>query len=88
MGARQTACPDCGGMTVVARVPGRPGAAVRLEPFPDRDGDVRVAVLRRDLLLLGRDDPARGVRYERHQCGPTGVRAPQHRPNQLDLFGS
>ena len=90
MTREQTPCADCGAPIMLARVAGKPSARVPLEPFPDRAGDVPVVVLRHYLMVVGRDEGGSTKRYERHRCVPAGriVRAPEHRAQQLDLFGT
>lgn len=85
MTARGKPCPNCAAEIVYATTPN--GGRIPCEPYPDPAGRIRVDILRRDLVVVAAGQPssARTRRYERHACGPIGVRRPEHRPEQLAL---
>lgn len=87
MTARGKPCPDCGAEIVYITTPN--SGRIRAEPYPDPAGPLRVDILGPNLILLPAGQPAstRTRRYERHTCGPIGVRRPEHRPQQLAIGG-
>jgi len=86
---RQTFCdgPDgCGAPIVKAKAPN--GGWMRLEPWPDPAGEVRVEVLAQ-LRVLPRFEPSNRntKRYERHRCVPArkAVTRPAKPAEQMTL---
>lgn len=78
----------CGELVAYAAVPGKPGAYVTLDPYPDAEGTVRVDVLAGGrLVILEADQPrsARTKRYARHECRTRGVLSPERRGRQLTI---
>lgn len=79
----------CGGGIVKAKAPN--GGWMKLEPYPDPQGEYRVDVLDDALVVLADGEPssARTKRYERHRCVPAAKAAPRAgRPTQLALTES
>lgn len=87
---RQTWCdgPDgCGAAIVKAKAPN--GGWMRLQPWPDPTGPIRVEVLAQ-LRVLRSFEPSNRYtkRYERHTCVPARkavARPPEQVPEQLPL---
>lgn len=88
MSARGKICRDCGGEVIWVHATN--GGRFTVEPYPDRQGKIRVDVLGRDLVALAADAPSSAQTrcYEKHQCPPTGLRRPGLRPQQLALDGT
>lgn len=82
---RPTECRDCTDEIVLARLPN--GGWMRLEPYPDPTGSVRVEVLAGGLRVMGKAEPwnRRQKRWSRHKCVPAS-KAVRRPPQQLVLI--